>query len=65
LESLKGRDSLENLRVDVRIILKLIFGSRFEGCVLELSGSGYELLMGCCEHSVETSVSVKGGELFY
>jgi len=26
------------------------------------SGSGYEPLAGCCEHSNEHSVSIKGGE---
>jgi hypothetical protein len=57
LESLKGRDHLENLHVDWRIILKRILN------VLDVrvdsSGLGYGPMVSPSEHSNEPSVSVQ------
>jgi hypothetical protein len=40
LENLKGRDHLEELRVDGRIILECMLESSLGGCELDSSGSG-------------------------
>jgi hypothetical protein len=52
---------LEDTDVDGRIILKLIL-NRVGGCLLNLSGSGYEPLASCCENVKEPSDSIKDGE---
>jgi hypothetical protein len=58
LQSLKGRDHLEDLGIDGRIILECI-----EGCYgLDSSGSEYGLGADSSERSSESSVLVKGGE---
>jgi hypothetical protein len=46
----KGRNRLENLGEDGRIILKYVL-SRMGSYKLYLSGSGYGKIMGCCEYN--------------
>jgi hypothetical protein len=38
--NLKGRENLEDLGMDERIVLKWILEKLLEGCGLDLSGSG-------------------------
>jgi len=49
----KETDRLEDLGIDGRIMLKLILQKITGRCGLDTSGSGYESVAGCCEHSDE------------
>jgi hypothetical protein len=42
-EELKGREHLEDLNVDMRIISKCIFKTILRGITLDASGSGWDL----------------------
>ena len=57
LENLNGREKLQNLRVDERIILKLIV-EWLCGCMLNSSDAGQGPVVGCCEHGNEHSFSI-------
>lgn len=57
LKNLNERGNLQNLRIDVRIILKLIV-EWLCGCMLNSSDSGHGPVVGCCEHGNEHSFSV-------
>jgi hypothetical protein len=61
LESLKGRDHSKDEDVDERIILRWIFWKYGFGYGLDSCGSGWEPVMGSCEHCNEPSGSIKGG----
>jgi hypothetical protein len=52
----KGRDSLENLGEHGRKILKCVL-NRMGSYKLDLSGSGYGTMMGCCEYGNRLCVS--------
>jgi hypothetical protein len=57
MESLKGKDHLEDLRIDGRIILKWISGKyRWKVWI----GSGRGPVMAFCEHGNESFGSIKG-----
>jgi hypothetical protein len=58
---MKGRDHLEELSVDGKIILEWIL-DRVRGCGLEVFGLGQAAVAGCSEHGNEPSGSIKGGE---
>ena len=58
----KERDHLEDSGVDVRIILKWIFGNRDREHGLDCSGSREGQLAGCCESGNVNSGSMKCGE---
>jgi hypothetical protein len=61
-ESLNGRDHLEHLNIDGRIILKWILGKEGSGWGLDKPGSGQRLLTGSCFQSNEPLGSMKGRE---
>jgi hypothetical protein len=60
MEILKGRDHLEDLGVDGKVILESIF-YRMGRYGMDSSGSVLGPVAGCCEHN-ERSGSTKGGE---
>jgi hypothetical protein len=62
LESLKGREHVEDLGVDESIILGWIFEKLGGSCGLSASGSGQKQVASYCEHDNEPSGSIKGGE---
>jgi hypothetical protein len=53
-----GRDHVEDLGIDGRIILQCILGEY----VLDSTGSGWGSVAGSCEHGNEPSGSIKGGK---
>jgi hypothetical protein len=59
LENMNGRDHLEDVGVDGKILLEFILG---EWCGLYSSGSGQGLVAGRCEHCNKPLGSIKGGE---
>jgi hypothetical protein len=60
--NLKGRDPLENLGTDGRIILECILDNRMGRCGLDLSGSEQKPEVGSCGHHNELLGSIKGKE---
>jgi hypothetical protein len=52
----KGGDRLENLGEDERIILKCVL-NRMGSYKLDVSGSGYRTMMGCCEYGKKLCLS--------
>jgi hypothetical protein len=48
-------ENLENLSGDGSIILKIILEKKNRECVLDLTGSGYGPVVGCCENGIESS----------
>jgi hypothetical protein len=65
MESLKGRDHLEDLDIYERIKLKWILGKWGFGCGLDSSGSGEGLVVGSSEHCNELSGAIKGREFLH
>jgi hypothetical protein len=65
MENLKGRDHLEDLGLDGRVISELILGKQVGSCGLDSSSSVWGLVASCCEHDNETSSSIKDGEFLY
>jgi hypothetical protein len=61
-ENLNGRDHLEDVGVDGRIILDGSKGDRVRRCGLDLSGLGYGPVASCYEHGNVPSGSMKGGK---
>jgi hypothetical protein len=62
-KNLKGREHLEDLGVDGRIILEWVLeGHKVGRCGLAASGSGCGPVAGCCERGNEPSISIKGRE---
>jgi len=61
-ENLKGRDHLEDVGTDGRIILEWNLKMGVEKCGVDASGSGQGLVAGSCVHRNETSASIKGEE---
>jgi hypothetical protein len=60
LENLKGRDHLEDLGIDGKIILRLSEVNSMESCGLDSSVSEEgPVAGGSCEHDNERSVSIK------
>jgi hypothetical protein len=59
LESVKGRDYLENQWKNGRIILKYILRKWGGRVCTGLCGSAYEFIVGCCIHSNEPLGSMK------
>jgi hypothetical protein len=57
--TLKERDHLKDLGRDGRITLKWIMGNGMGGYGLDLCGSGWGQMAGCCEDSTEPSYSKK------
>jgi hypothetical protein len=58
-ESLEGRDHLEDLVIDGKLILKWILGKQGVKCGMDISGSNQGSVAGCCEHSNEPLGSIK------
>jgi hypothetical protein len=58
----EGRDHLEDLGVDGKIILECILGNRVGRCGLDSSGSGQEPVAGSCKYSNEPLSYIKGRE---
>jgi hypothetical protein len=54
--------SLEDLGVDGKIILEWMLGNKVGSYRQDASGSREGSMAGCCEHSNESSVFMKGGE---
>jgi hypothetical protein len=61
-ESLKGRDHLEYLDVNGRIILRWILGNEVGGCGLNLPSSGKGPVAGCSENGNEPSLCTNRGQ---
>jgi hypothetical protein len=59
------KNSLGEVGVGGRIILKSILKKTVGGCGLDSSGSGYVQVAGCCDHSTKVLGSIKCGELLY
>jgi hypothetical protein len=55
-ESLKERDNLEDLRIDVSL------GNRVGRCGLDASASGQGAILYSCEHGNEYSGSINSGK---
>jgi hypothetical protein len=60
--NLNGRDYLDDLGVDERIILEIIHKNNVGRSGKDSSGSGWGPVAGCCEHGNGLSYSIKGGE---
>jgi hypothetical protein len=58
--ALKIRDHLEYLGVDRMIILKRMLNRYIVQMWVDSSGSAWDPMVGCCEHTNESSACMKG-----
>jgi hypothetical protein len=65
LENPKGREHLEDVDLDEKIILEWIVGKEKKRAPTDSSGSGYGPVADTCEHGYEPSGFIKCEEFLY